>query len=207
TAKPEIGAAPAESEVKSGISSTQVVAAKKVPISTIAFVVDDATYQKEIHEKIHWTSGWDGYINTGTTMIFSTQNSYLFQVSSALKRTVPTVSWLNPRLRTTVNFTLSAGETTQPDTPTTITNIFHADAERDEYFSPRGYYLQMVSFDHNYAQGLVLQQNYGAGIGATLFKQENSEFDTTIDLHYENQQFNATADVSQLSLHLIGSSL
>jgi len=52
----------------------------------------------------------------------------------------------------------------------------------------------------------VLQQDYGGGIGSTLFKKVNSEFDVTADLHYENQQFNSTADVSQPNLHLIGSS-
>ena len=107
------------------------------------------------------------------------------------------MSWLEPKLRTTVNFTLSAGKTTQPGTETTITNIYHVDAERDEYFSPRGYYLQALSFDHNFSQGLVLQQNYGGGVGATLFKKKDVEFDITADLHYESQQFNATANVSR----------
>jgi Protein of unknown function, DUF481 len=82
-------------------------------------------------------------------------------------------------------------------------------SRRDEYFSRRGYYLQVSSFDHNYSQGLVLQQKYGGGIGRTLIKKENSEFDVAIDLHYESQQFqaNAAADVPQLNLHLIASSL
>jgi hypothetical protein len=182
-------------------------AAKEIPTSTIADLVDDATYQKEIHKKIGFTSGWDGHITTGTSMIYSTQNSYLFQVDTALKRTVPTVTWLDPKLRTTINFTLSAGKTTQPDTPETITNIYHVDAERDEYFSRKGYYLQALSFDHNFSQGLVLQQNYGIGIGSTLFKKKDAEFDVTADLHYESQQFNATADVEELSLHLVGSTL
>jgi hypothetical protein len=188
-------------------SSTEVAATREMPTTTIGFIVDDATYQKEIHRKIGFRLGWDGHITTGTSMIYSTQNSYLFQVDTALKRTVPTVSWLDPKLRTTINFTLSAGKTTQPETATTITNIYHVDAERDEYFSSRGYYLQGLSFDHNYSQGLVLQQNYGFGIGSTIFKREHSEFDVTADVHYESQQFNATADVTELNLHLIGSTL
>jgi hypothetical protein len=204
--KPETKAAPAGTEAKPGVT-TQAVAAKEVPISKISYVVDDATYQKEIHKAIGFRSGWSGHVTTGTSMIFSTQNSSLFQVDTALKRSVPTVSWLNPKLRTTIDFTLSAGKTTQPGTETTITNIFHAGSERDEYFSPRGYYLQLFTLDHNYAQGLVLQQNYGGGIGATLFKRKEAEFDITADLHYENQQFNATANVEQLTLHLIGSTL
>jgi hypothetical protein len=205
--KPERSAAPAGEVAKPGAAKTVATATKEIPTPQVSDVVDDATYQKEIHKKIGFKSGWDGHITTGTSMIYSTQNSYLFQVDTALKRSVPTVSWLDPKLRTTINFTLSAGKTTQPGTETTITNIYHMDAERDEYFSKKGYYLQALSFDHNFSQGLVLQQNYGFGIGSTLFKREDSEFDVTADLHYESQQFNATANVEQLSLHLIGSTL
>jgi hypothetical protein len=208
TAKPEISAAPPEPEAKPG-AAKEAAAAKAIPTSQIASVVDDATYQKEINRKIGLRSGWDGHITTGTSMIFSTQNTSLYQVDTALKRSIPTVSWLDPKLRTTIDFTLSAGKTTQPGTETTITNIFHVGGERDEYFSPRGYYLQMLSEDHNYSQGLVLQQKYGGGIGATLFKNKGRELDITADLHYESQQFqaNPSVDVEALELHLIASTL
>ena len=207
-AKPEISAAPPGPEAKPG-ATKEAAAAKEIPTSKIAAVVDDAMYQKEINKKIGFRSGWDGHITTGTSMIFSTQNTSLYQVDTSLKRSIPTVSWLDPKLRTTIDFTLSAGKTTQPGTETTITNIFHLGGERDEYFSPRGYYLQVFSLDHNYAQGLVLQQKYGGGIGATLFKKKDAEFDITADLHYENQQFqaNASVDVKALELHLIASTL
>ena len=207
-AKPEISAAPPGPEAKPG-ATKEVAAAKEIPTSKIAAVVDDAMYQKEINKKIGFRSGWDGHITTGTSMIFSTQNTSLYQVDTALKRSIPTVSWLDPKLRSTIDFTLSAGKTTQPGTETTITNIFHLGGERDEYFSPRGYYLQVFSLDHNYAQGLVLQQKYGGGIGATLFKKKEGELDITADLHYENQQFqaNPSVDVEALELHLIASTL
>jgi hypothetical protein len=204
-AKPEISAAPPVSEAKPG--ATKEAVAKEIPTSKIASLVDDATYQKEIKRKIGFRSGWDGHITTGTSLIFSTQNSSLYQVDTSLKRSIPTVSWLDPKLRSTLDFTLSAGKTTQPGTVTTITNIYHVGGERDEYFSRRGYYLQVLSLDHNYSQGLVLQQNYGGGIGATLFKTKEAGLDITADLHYENQQFNATANVEELTLHLIGSTL
>jgi hypothetical protein len=208
TTKPEVSAAPPGPEAKPG-AAKEAAAPKEIPNSTIASVVDDATYQKEINTKIGFRSGWDGHITTGTSMIFSTQNTSLYQVDTRLKRSIPTVTWLEPKLRTTLDFTLSAGKTTQPGTETTITNIFHVGGERDEYFSPRGYYLQVLSEDHNYAQGLVLQQKYGGGIGATLFKKKERELDITADLHYEDQQFqeNSSADVEALTLHLIASTL
>jgi hypothetical protein len=208
TTKPEISAAPPGPEAKPG-ATREAAAAKEIPTSKIAAVVDDAMYQKEINKKIGFRSGWDGHITTGTSMIFSTQNTSLYQVDTALKRSIPTVSWLDPKLRSTIDFSLSAGKTTQPGTETTITNIFHLGGERDEYFSPRGYYLQVFSLDHNYAQGLVLQQKYGGGIGATLFKKKGRELDITADLHYESQQFqaNPSIDVEALELHLIASTL
>jgi Protein of unknown function, DUF481 len=187
--------------------SSKVDSTTNIPTSKIGFVVDDASYQKEIHRKIDWTSGWDGNITTGSTAIVSTQNSLTVTVAAALKRSVPTVSWLNPKLRTLVDFNLSTGKTTQPGEPDAYTNIYHVGAERDEYFSRRGYYLQLTSFDHDYSQGLVLQQVYGGGIGATLVKTEKREFDITADLHYEGQQFNAAAGVPELNRHLVGSSI
>jgi hypothetical protein len=205
--KSETGVAPPKVEEKASESHKDVVVAKSIPTSKIGFIVDDISYQKEIHKKIGWSSGWDGHITTGSTTIFSTQNSFLVAVSASLRRSVPTVDWLDPKLRTTIDFNLSAGKTTQPGDPDTFTNVYHVGVERDEYFSRKGYYLQVTSFDHDYSQGLVLQQIYGGGIGATLVKSEKREFDITADLHYEGQQFNATADVSELNLHLIGSSL
>lgn len=186
---------------------TEVTTPKDIPTSQIAYIVDDATYLKEIHRKIHWTDGWDGHIDTGSTAIRATQNSYLFIVNTSLKRSIPTVPWLDPKLRTTVDFRWSVGQTTQPGVPTTKTNIYHAGAERDKYFSRRGYYLQMLSYDHDFSQGLILQQIYGAGVGITLVKTERRQFDLTADLHYEKQRFNATADVSELNRNLIGSTL
>jgi hypothetical protein len=205
--KSEANAAPSKAEEKATASGKEVAAAKEISTSKIGFIVDDASYQREIHKKIGWKSGWDGHITTGSTTILSTQKSFLLAVNTALKRSVPTVSWLDPKLRTTIDFNMSVGKTTQVGQPETYTNVYHVGAERDEYFSPRGYYLQVTSFDHDFSQGLVLQQIYGGGIGVTLLKKENQEFDVTADLHYESQQFNATADVSELDLHLIGSSL
>ena len=176
-----------------------------IPPDQIGYLVDDSTYQKEIDRKINWRTGWTGNITTGTTVIRATQDSYQFLTDVTLQRTIPTVIWLDPKLRTTFHYTQSAGKVSQPGTVTTITNIFHVSAERDEYFSRRGYYLQQVNFDHDTTQGLDLQQIYGAGVGVTFFKKEDSEFDVTADLHYESQAFNSTADVTALNRKLIGS--
>ena len=91
-----------------------------------------------------------------------------------------------------------------------LTSIFHADAERDQYFSPRLYALADVTFDHNYGQGLQLQQVYGGGIGYTALKDARQELDLKADIHYERQQYITTAVNGAVinttpSLDLIGS--
>jgi hypothetical protein len=198
-------ATPAKPIIVETTPPVTVETGRLIPADQIGYVVDDSTYHKEIDRKINWRTGWNGSVTTGTTVIRATQNSYQFLTDVTLQRTIPTVIWLDPKLRTTLHYTQSAGKTSQPGTVTTVTNIFHVSAERDEYFSRRGYYLQQVSFDHDTTQGLVLQQIYGAGVGMTLFKKENSEFDVTADLHYESQAFNSTADVTALNRNLIGS--
>lgn len=185
--------------------SMAVKTGRLIPTDRLGYIVNDSTYQKEIGRKINWRTGWDGSITTGTTVIRATQNSYQLSTDVSLQRTIPTVIWLDPKLRTILHYTQSAGRISQPGTVTTVTNIFHISAERDEYFSRRGYYLQQVNFDHDTAQGLDLQQIYGAGAGATFFKTEDREFDVTADLHYESQAFNSTAKVTAFHRKLVGS--
>ena len=165
TAKPESEAKPR--------TTKEAAASKEIPPSKIASVVDDATYQKEINRKIGFRSGWDGHITTGTSMIFSTQNSSLYQVDTALKRSIPTVSWLDPKLRSTIDFTLSAGKTTQPGTETTITNIFHVGGERDEYFNRRGYYLQVRLRITIMLRGLYFSRTMAA-VSAQLYSRRRT---------------------------------
>ena len=106
-----------------------------------------------------------------------------------------------PRNRTTIDVNESYGKLSTPVIPPTtpptpasvvITSIFHADAERDEYFSPRLYALGDASFDHNYGQGLQFQQVYGGGIGYTAIKDAKQELDLKADVHYEKQPYIST---------------
>ena len=113
--------------------------------------------------------------------------------------------YLPARNRTTFNLQETYGKQTtpllpptSPATPDTVvrSNIFHTDFERDEYFSARFYALAQGSLDHNYAQGLALQQVYGGGIGWTPIKTPKQQLDVKADVHYELQQFQATAGVT-----------
>lgn len=164
-------------------------AVQSIPIKNADFVIDEATFQKELHGKPSFFHGWDGSIAAGAAIVQATQNSQNFNAQLALIRVVPNVSWLDPRNRTTANLSDVYGKTHQDGIPDTKTSIFHADAERDEFFTPRFYWLANISFDHNYSQGLDFQQIYGVGVGYTVFKQKIQELDVKADIHYEHQSF------------------
>ena len=93
------------------------------------------------------------------------------------------------------------------------TSIFHADSERDEYFSQRFFTLADLSYDHNFSQGLQLQQVYGLGAGWTPLQDGKQQLDLRADVHYEKQQFipesvgvvNPATGAFQDNLDLIGS--
>jgi hypothetical protein len=132
----------------------------------------------------------------------ATQQSRTFTGSINLIRAIPTENWLDPRNRTTVDFSASSGYLTQPNTPKLKTEIVHGDAERDEYFRGKDVYgFVQASFDHNYSQGLDLQQNYGGGIGWTVIKQANATLDVKASVNYARQSFQTPAN----NQNLIGS--
>jgi hypothetical protein len=183
-----------------------------VPIKNAKFIVDQATMTKELIGRPGLWEGWNGAATAGATIVQATQKQYTFTGAVNLVRIVPTVTWLNPDNRTTIDFTGSYGKITQPAYisegvfyPETDTKsaIYHGDAEYDKYFSPRLYGLGQTAFDHNYSQGLDLQQIYGGGIGWTIVKKPKQQLDLKATIQYEKQTFiNATSGVNQ---DLIGS--
>ena len=169
-----------------------------VPAKDVDLLVAKSEFDQQVAGKHRFRDGWNGGVTGGITLVRSTDTSSTFTAALNLVRALPTVSWLPPRNRTTINVNENYGKNTSPATipqtnpptfVTTLSSIFHADAERDEYFSPRFYTLADVSFDHNYAQGLGLQQDYGGGIGWTPIKTPRQELDLKVDLHYEKQQY------------------
>jgi hypothetical protein len=142
--------------------------------------------------------GWTGAATAGATIVEATQKQYTFAGGIGLVRAIPTVPWMDPRNRTSIDFLGSFGKITQPGyfaggvfVPDTVskTAIYHADAERDEYFAPRWYVLAQTAFDHNFSQDLDLQQIYGGGIGWTAIKTPRQEADLKATIQYEKQQF------------------
>lgn len=164
----------------------------------LGFLIDVASYSREIDHQRSFTAGWTGAATAGLTLVRSTQSSTTFTGALNFVRQLPTVPYLPKTYRTTIDVTETYGTNTTPIIPPTVpasapnvvqTSIFHADAEQDRYFSPHLYLLADTSFDHNFASGLQFQQVYGAGFGWTPVQDAKQELDLKADVHYEKQQF------------------
>jgi hypothetical protein len=169
-----------------------------IPVKNAQFIMDEAALDKQVNHRPGFFDGWNGSATAGATLVTATQNQYTVSGGIGLVRTVPTVSWLKSRNRTSTDFTGSFGKITQPayisgsiTVPAVVTKsaIYHADAERDEYFSPRFFALGQVAFDHNFGQDLDLQQIYGGGFGWTALKTSKQEADLKGTVQYEKQEF------------------
>jgi Protein of unknown function, DUF481 len=191
-------------EVKEATGETKEITAKNTE-----FVIDEKTFQDHVRHEPNLLHGWAGSLTGGASLVEATQNTTTFNGAVAMVRVVPGVSWLLPRNRTTVDFNGSYGKITQPQAagapalPDVKTAVYHADAERDQYFSPRFYVLGETAFDHNFAQGLDLQQIYGGGVGVTILKRPMSTLDLKGTVQYEKQAFLSGA--ASPSQNLIGS--
>ena len=193
-----------------------------IPAAEVNVIVPRAEFDKEVDGHHNFSEGWNGVVTGGATLVRSTTSANTFTAAANLVRAMPTVGWLPPRTRTSINIVETYGKNTSPGaipqttpaTPNVVTlsSIFHADAERDQYFAPRFYALGDTSFDHNYAQGLSLQQVYGGGIGWTPVKSPKQQLDLKADLHYETQSYlntsiNGAPVVGTPSTQLIGSTI
>jgi hypothetical protein len=173
-------------------------APETVPVKNLAFIIDQTTYDKEVAHNPSFLHGWTGSVSGGASLVRSTQEGTSLNAGVTLVRVIPTVPYLAPKTRTTFNLLESYGKLTQPVIPQTTpptptseakTSIFHADGEHDIYFTPRFYALGELSFDHNFAQGLNLQQVYGGGFGWTPIQTPVQQLDLKADVHYEMQSF------------------
>ena len=181
-----------------------------IPLKQVVYIIDGATFEKDLAHKTGPLEGWNGTVTAGTTFVQSTQHGGTFNGSVALVRQVPVLTYLRPRNKTLVGVQETYGTLTTPTIPQTTpatadatvkTNIFHAEVERDEYVSKRAYLLASAMFDHNFSQGLQLQQSYGIGFGYSLLATTVQTLDVKADVHYEKQEFFASSQ----NLNLVGS--
>jgi len=184
------------------IIHTEAEPGRTVPVADAAHVIDVATVEQSILRSPGFFQAWSGTITGGATLVQATQQSRAFNGGFQFARTVPSETWLPPRDRTLVDFTASEGFVIQPGTPKVKTAIIHANAERDEYFSTKHVYgFGEAIFDHNFSQGLDLQQNYGGGIGWTALQKADLTLDVKGSVTYIKQQF----QIASADHNLIGS--
>lgn len=163
-------------------------ALRTLPIADTAQVIDEPDFQKAL-ENPGLLHDWKGRVIGGVALVEATQKSETFSGGFNLIRAVPGQDWLAPRNRTLIDFNAAYGKLTQPNTPEVMTEIFHANLERDEYLDPRIFVFGQTSFDHNFSQGLDLQQNYGGGFGWTIVRNDDQELDVKSSATYIRQGF------------------
>jgi hypothetical protein len=175
-----------------------------IPVGDAAHVIDQATFQRDALHNPGFFNGWSGAIAAGASLVQATQSSRTFTGAFNFVRAIPPENWLAPRNRTIVDFSASYGKVSEPGTPTVKTNIIHGDIERDEYLTSRLYGFGQAAWDHNFSQGLDLQQSYGGGLGWTAYKAENAELDFKASIDYIKQQFATPPGQPSMNENLIG---
>jgi hypothetical protein len=178
----------------------QLTPPKSVPVADVNTIVDQPSFQKAVTRRPGFFEDWKGTLTGGATLVEATQNSRQFTGAVSLIRAEPQETWINPVNRTAFNLVESYGRVTQPNTPTVKTSIFHVDAQRDEYFTTSLFAFGEVAYDHNYSQGLDLQQTYNGGIGWSPIHRANEVLNLKGSMSYIHQQF-----TTGKSLNLIGS--
>lgn len=162
-----------------------------VPIGDVADVVEAAAFLGAFRSPGIFHD-WKGAATLGVSLVEATQDSTSINTAINLVRVMPpaTENWLPLSNKTIVAFSDSYGTVTQPGTPTVKTSIFHAGAERDEYFDSSSIFgFGSAAFDHNFSQGLDLQQLYGGGIGWSVLKKAKQTLDLKGSINYERQSF------------------
>lgn len=162
---------------------------RTIPVADTAQIVDQPGFQKALEHPPGFFEAWKGTVTVGAAVVNATQDSESFTGGVSLVRAIPTEAWLEPRNRTSLNLNAAYGEVTQPGTPSIKTAIFHGDAERDQYTSPRLYIFGQGAFDHNFSQGLNLQQTYSGGVGFTIIQRDNETLDIKTSVSYVSEQF------------------
>lgn len=172
---------------------------KSLPLTDVGFLIDQATYHRELNGDRDFFYAWTGTVTLGATLAESTNSSQTYTGAVALVRAIPVSSWLPPSSKTILNMTgtyglakqaqIGSGANILQPASTTKTDILHGGAEYDKYWSPAFFGFASASADHNYGSGLQLQQSYGGGIGWTVRRTPKKELDLKAEVEYEQQQF------------------
>jgi hypothetical protein len=173
------------------LTPTPAAAPQPIPVGQTEVVVDQPAFDKAINSHPGLLQDWKGTVTLGASLVTATQNNETFNAAVGFVRAVPAENWIPPRNRTAVDFSTSFGEISQPHTPTVKSSIYHAAGEQDEYVNHRLFVFAQGAFDHNYSQGLSLQQTYSGGLGWTVIEGATQTLDLKVSGSYIRQQFSA----------------
>lgn len=198
--KPDVSGVPkgtvsvTEDKVNVGGSAPQTM-----PLTNVAHVVPEPAFEKAVTGEPGFFHAWNGTVTAGVGIVEATQKSQSYTAAIALVRAVPAEDWLARRNRTTLDFAETYGLVSQPNTPSVKTAITHGDLERDEYLSQSIYVFGAGAWDHNFSQGLILQQTYGGGVGWSVLRQPKRSLDLKVGGTYVRQEFsNMTRDLGSV---------
>jgi hypothetical protein len=173
--------------------------ARSFPVSQVGVVIDSSTFHREVRGEGDFLYGWTGSITLGASLVEATNSAQTYTGTVALVRSIPTIASVPPLSKTTFNLSgtyglaksseiISEGAVYQAPS-ISKTNILHGDTEYDRYLSETIFGLVNASADHNFGNGLELQQAYGAGVGWSPLRATKNSFDVKAGLQYEEQQF------------------
>lgn len=170
-----------------------------IPISGVRIIVTTKDFNSSLRGQ-DLVQGWHGAVMAGFSQVSATQSSTSLTAGANLQRPVPAYDWAARQTSNTlVHFQAAYGRLSQPGEPVVKTSIFSFSLEQDENFNARLFALADAALDHNYSQGLQLQQAYGAGIGWNVRQTPKELFSVRADLHWTHQQFLSGPDVSFLA--------
>ncbi len=172
---------------------------KSYPATQIGSLIDADSFHRELNGDSDLLYGWAGSITLGATLVASTNSAQTYTGSVVLARSIPTIAGLPPASKATLNLNGTYGLAKSDEViidggvyqapSISKTDILHGDTEYDRYVSPVIFGLVNASADHNFGNGLRLQQAYGAGIGWSPLKAPKNTFDLKAALQYQQQQF------------------
>ncbi|MGH9557650.1 MAG: DUF481 domain-containing protein, partial [Bryobacteraceae bacterium] len=147
---------------------------RTIPLSDTGTVVDEVSFLNAFR-RMGIFADWKGGATAGIAITEATQTNKTFTGAVNLVRTVPAESWTTPKYRTLFEFNEAYGKLTQPGTPDIKTSLFHLAGEQDWYRSPKLFLFGRAILNHNFSQGLDLEQAYGGGLGYVVFKRTQDE--------------------------------
>jgi Protein of unknown function, DUF481 len=172
---------------------------KEFPAKDIGFMLDEAAFQRELHNQSDFLYGWYGTATLGAAVVKSTNSAQTYTGAVALVRAIPTIAGLPAGSKTILNLSGTYGLAKSPEivsgddvfqtASVTKTDILHGDLEYDKFFTPMVFGLVSGSADHNFGNGLELQQAYGAGVGWGILRSPQNDLAVRASLQYEQQQF------------------